>query len=67
MLGLGLSDLCVRILDKGWLEKLGPQGMSELFGGEWARMNQQVQAGQYFQVVLICLAIGFSTFFLHFL
>ena len=59
IIGLGLRDLCVRIMDKGWLEKVGPQGAREVLGGQFARYNQRIQAGQYFQVVLMCLGVGY--------
>ena len=59
ILGLGLRDLCVRVMDKGWLEKVGPQGAGEIIGGQFGRYSQRVQGGQYFQVILMCLGVGY--------
>lgn len=58
MVGIVLSDAAVRIVDKGWLEKIGPQGAGEVLGGQFGRYNQRVQSGQFFQVVLACLGVS---------
>lgn len=59
IIGLGLRDLCVRVMDKGWLEKVGPQGAGEVIGGQFGRYSQRVQGGQYFQVILMCLGVRY--------
>nr|QDO71904.1 NADH dehydrogenase subunit 5 [Lithophaga curta] len=65
--GLMLSDSVIRTMDKGWLEKLGPQGAGEVLGGNLGQYNQHVQAGQYFQVVLSCMVLGYSFLLLLFM
>lgn len=64
MRGLIFSDLCIRVIDKGWLEKLGPQGVREVIGKEVGYYHQRIQGGQYFQVVLISLSVGYGVLLL---
>lgn len=64
ILGMLLSDCSIRVIDKGWLEKVGPQGAREVLGHGLSRYNQRVQSGQYFQVLLGGVGIGFRFLFL---
>lgn len=60
MVGMLFRDRVIRVIDKGWLEKLGPQGAGEVLGEKMGQYNQRVQSGQYFQVILSCMAVGYG-------
>lgn len=55
-LGLSYSDVVYRVIEKGWLEKVGPEGVNELFG-RFGGVNSWVQGYHFFRLFMVFLIV----------